>query len=122
LNITSDNVNFFYASDDKKTISGDIMKLEYLQNFSTKFFEALKRLNKLVWGKKGPKLAFIYSNLVKVGIELFQQVLLQNGYLEYQENTSYHISSSTICYFCGHTFEAHKTMIFTKDNTDTHVM
>ncbi len=40
------------------------------------------------------------SNLVKVGIELFQETLLQNGYLEYQEEyTNYHIDNNTLCYF-----------------------
>jgi hypothetical protein len=43
----------------------------------------------LIWGKKGPHTAFIYSNLVKVGIDLFKQVLLQNGYIEYGDNRSY---------------------------------
>ena len=60
---------------------------------STKFYKTLKKLNRLVWGKKGPKTAFIYSNLVKVGIDIFEQILIQNGYLVFEEDyNSYNIS------------------------------
>ena len=37
------------------------------------------------------------------------EVLLQNGYLEYQEVYSdYDISNDTVCYFCGHTYSFHE--------------
>ena len=49
----------------------------------------------------GSKTVFVYSNLVKVGIEIFQEILLQNGYLEFNENQSYLISDNTIDYFTG---------------------
>jgi len=98
-----------YYSDATKTISGNIMKERYLKHFSTKFYRALKNINKLVEGKKGARTCFVYSNLVKVGIEIFKEVLLQNGYLEYDENESnYKISNDTICYFCGHDNMYHK--------------
>jgi hypothetical protein len=98
--------DFIYGTEDGKTISGKILKLENLEYFSTKFCKALTKLNRLVWGQKGAKTAFIYSNLVKVGIELFEQVLIQNGYLEFQENQSnYQILPNTVCYYCG---KAHK--------------
>src|SRR5207244_1397528 len=84
---------------------------------SIKFYKALKKIGRLVWGKKGPRVSFVYSNLVKVGIELFQQVLLQNGYLEYQEGTMYQITPNTICYFCGRTYKEHQTMVFAEDAT-----
>ena len=74
-----------------------------------KILKALKKINRLVCHKKGTKTAFVYSNLVKVGIELFQEILLQNGYLEYQEDSSnYQINPSTVCYYCGKTFKDHK--------------
>ena len=38
--------------------------------------KALKKINKLVVGKKGPRTAFVYSNLVRVGIEIFQEILI----------------------------------------------
>ena len=89
-------------------ITGKILNIKYLKTFSTKFYTTLKNINRLVWGKKGPKTAFIYSNLVKVGIEIFEQILLQNGYLEYNEDPSqYQINKDTVCYYCGKTFENH---------------
>jgi hypothetical protein len=100
--------NLIGMSSDGKTISGRILKMPYLKHFSIKFYKALKKINRLVYDKKGVKTAFVYSNLVKVGIELFQEILIQNGYLEYQENASnYHIESSTVCYYCGLTYGQH---------------
>lgn len=112
LNIEYTN-DLLYIAEDGRTIAGKILKLEYLKHFSIKFYKSLKRLNRLVWGKKGPRLAFIYSNLVRVGIDLFQQILIQNGYLEFQENIAlYNIQPDTICYFCGKTYNEHKNMQF----------
>lgn len=101
-----------YASDDGKNITGKIFKKEYLRMFSTKFYSTLRKLERLIWGKKGAKTAFVYSNLVKAGIELFEQVLLQNGYLLFQEDGNYQIKPNTVCYFCGKTHGEHKNMIF----------
>lgn len=96
-------------SETSRTISGNIMKMKYLKNFSTKFYKALKNINKLVHGQKGPRTCFIYSNLVKVGIEIFKEVLLQNGYIEYDENESnYKILNDTVCYYCGKDYQYHK--------------
>ena len=97
-----------YISNDGKGITGNIMKYDNLKHFSIKFYSALNKLNKLVWGKKKPRTAFVYSNLVKVGIELFELVLKQNGYLEYQEQESYYqINSDTVCYYCGKRYSQH---------------
>lgn len=93
------NNNLIQLGRDGKTIVGDFLLLENLQMFSTKFYRALKNINKLVWGKHGAHTAFIYSNLVKVGIDLFKTIMIQNGYLEYSENLV--TSENTRCYFCG---------------------
>lgn len=104
-----DETDFVHISENGKTISGSILKFKYLKYYSIKFYKALKKLNRLFWGKKGARTGFVYSNLVKVGIELFQEILMQNGYLEYQENSSnYVISGDTICYFCGKTYREHQ--------------
>jgi hypothetical protein len=93
---------------DGTSITGKFLKSPYLKIFSTKFYKALKKLNRLVCGKKGPKTAFVYSNLVKVGIDVFEQVLLQNGYLEYQDDAStYQIKPDTVCYYCGKEYQNH---------------
>ena len=92
--------NFIFETE-KKGITGYILKMEYIKKFSTKFYTILERLQKLVDGETGT--AFVYSNLVKAGgIELFAESLLQNGYLEYQEDSSnYDIKDDTIDYKTG---------------------
>lgn len=110
--------DLIYISDDQKTITGKILKMPYLKIFSTKFYKALKKLNRLVWGKKGPGTAFVYSNLVKVGIEIFEQVLLQNGYLEYQESGSYQLYPDTVCHFCGKTYKEHQVSHLGRSKND----
>lgn len=98
-----------HPSENGKTISGNLLKFQYLKHFSIKFYKTLKKINRLVWGKKGARTAFIYSNLVKVGIEIFQEILLQNGYLEFDDNpNNYKINPDTICFFCGFTFKEHQ--------------
>lgn len=102
-----DESDLIYLTEDGNNITGKMMRIDYIKHFSTKLYKVLKKVNRLVWGKKGPKTAFIYSNLVKVGIELIQQVLIQNGYLEYKEDGNYQISQNTVCYFCGKSYSEH---------------
>ncbi|ARF09230.1 SNF2-like helicase [Catovirus CTV1] len=115
-----DETDLIYMTEDGKTVTGKILHMKYLKNFSTKFYKAVRKLSRLVWGKKGPKTAFVYSNLVKVGIELFQEILIQNGYLEFQENAvNYQIKSNTVCYFCGKTYADHKKPLETQKRSKT---
>lgn len=107
----SNETDLLSLTNDGRTITGRIFKEENLKNFSTKFHQAFTNLSQLVWGKKGSQTAFVYSNLVKVGIEMFQEVLLQNGYLEYQEDDqNYQITSDTICYYCGKKYKDHENL------------
>ena len=100
----------FIFENEKKNITGLILKLQYIKSFSVKFFNLITRLNKLVVGQKGPATAFVYSNLVKAGgMELFAESLLQNGYLEYQEDPrNYDIKDETIDYKTGITYSEFK--------------
>ena len=96
--LSKDDEENFLFENDKKNITGLILKLPYIKSFSIKFFNLISHLNKI-----GPATAFIYSNLVKAGgMELFAEALLQNGYLEYQEeNVKYDIKDDTIDYKTG---------------------
>ena len=96
----------FIFENDKKNITGLILKLPYLKKFSTKFHTIFEKISKLVEGEKGSSTAFIYSNLVKAGgMELFAETLIQNGYLEYQEDSAnYDIKDETIDYKTGFTY------------------
>lgn len=106
---TDEEGDYMYLTEDGRNITGKILKFQNIRHFSIKFYKALKKISRLVWGKKGTGTVFIYSNLVKVGIELFQETLLQNGYLEYNDNPSnYKIKQDTICYFCGKTYRDHQ--------------
>ena len=103
--------SLMYLTENNKRISGDIFHETYLKNFSIKFYEALIKINTAIYGARGPGLIFVYSNLVKVGIELFQEVLQRNDYLEFQENAhNYNIKNSTRCYFCQYTFGSHSNL------------
>lgn len=102
---------WIYLTQDSKTVTGRIYKAKYLKHFSIKFYKSAKKLARLVAGKKGAQTAFVYSNLVKVGIDVFQEILLKNGYMEYQEDASnYQISPNTLCYYCGKKYKEHSRM------------
>ena len=107
LNIKNDNMNYIMLDNDK-IITGKFLESDNLKYFSIKFYTILKKLNKLVDGIKGSGTAFIYSNYVKVGVEIFEQILIQNGYLEFNEDqNNYNIKPTTKCYFCGKEFKLH---------------
>ncbi len=100
--------DFLEITKDGKNITGKIFRREYLKYFSIKFHTAFEKVSNLVWGAKGPRTAFIYSNLVRVGTDMFKEVLLQNGYLEYQEiQNNYIINDDTTCYYCGEQYGSH---------------
>ena len=93
-----------YESMNTESITGLIYKKEYLNMFSTKFYEVFMNISNKVEGKNGSGTIFIYSNLVKVGIEVFQEILLQNGYLEFREDQNYTLTENTIDYKTGFTY------------------
>ena len=98
--------NFLYENN-KKNLTGKIFNEKYLKHFSTKFYDCLQNI------KNTKNTVFVYSNLVKTGVELFEEVLLQNGFLEYNKDNDYKISNDTICYKChnrhiNHTKENHQ--------------
>jgi len=82
-------------------INGLILHESNLKLFSTKFHEALVNINNLVDGKEGSKTSFVYSNLVKVGIDLFEEVLKANGYLEFRDDGLYALTDSVREYRTG---------------------
>jgi DNA polymerase III delta prime subunit len=98
----------FLVITENKSLSGNILKKKFLKFFSIKFYKAIKRLDKLFSNKskesnKTVGTAFVYSNLVKAGgMEIFAEALIQNGYLEYNENPrNYDIKDDTLDYKTG---------------------
>jgi len=103
--------NLMYLTDNDKLITGDIYEEKYLKFFSIKFYQALKNINANIYGDKGAGLIFVFCNLVKAGIKIFQEILKQNGYLEFNENiSSYSIKNTTRCYYCHHPYEHHQKL------------
>jgi DNA polymerase III delta prime subunit len=102
------DINNFILDNGNKNITGNILKLPYIKIFSIKFFTLITHLNSLINDKVCT--AFIYSNLVKAsGIELLAEALIQNGYLEYQENyQNYDINDNTLDYKTGLTYIEYK--------------
>lgn len=88
-------------NDHRKIITGKILHIDNLRLFSVKFHTALVNLERLIESDKGCGTSFIYSNLVKVGINLFQEILLENGYLEFNEDFNYNIRDNTRDYRTG---------------------
>ncbi len=101
-------------NETTKNITGSILKKENLKYFSTKFYQAYVDMeNNLFIGgpnsNKESRTGFIYSNLVKTGIEIFLEILNMNGFLLYDENTNnYQIKNNTKCYYCGIAHEKHE--------------
>ena len=83
-------------NEKDKSISGSIYKEENLKQYSIKFYQCLMNLKDVVNGKKGSGTIFIYSNLVRIGIDIFKEILLANGYLEFNINKTYNIIDTTI--------------------------
>lgn len=101
-------------NESTKNITGSILKKDNLKHFSTKFYQAYVDMesNLFVGGPNSnteSRTGFIYSNLVKTGIEIFQEILNINGFLPYEENkNNYRIKDNTKCYFCDKTHKDHK--------------
>lgn len=110
-----DGTEYLSINNSNKNISGEILKRENLKYFSIKFYTALMDIecelfvNKENKDNKESRTGFVYSNLVTIGIQIFQEILLTNGYLEFNENkNNYQIKDSTICYNCGKKHSDHK--------------
>lgn len=96
------NINTIMSYNEQtNTINGQIFKKEYLKNFSAKFYTVLNNIDELINKKKGAKTAFIYSNLVSSGIDLFAEIMVQNGYLEFKDDGNYEIYDETKDYYTG---------------------
>ena len=108
--LTKNEEDNFIFENDRKNITGLILKKENLKYFSIKFYKLIRRLGKMIEGEKEPGTSFVYSNLVKAGgMELFAECLIQNGYIEYQEDSrNYDIKDETIDYKTGLTFSDFK--------------
>ena len=93
-----------YISEKNKTPSGFFYEKILKKFFNKVFYEALTNIELVVNDERGP--VFMYSNLVEIGINILEQVLIHNGYLQYSQNIQ-NIGSNTICYHCGKKYSEH---------------
>ena len=91
-------------NSNKSTFTGDILLLNNLEFFSAKMHECLKNIMESFDGKRGASTGFVYANLRTVGIDIFDEILLTNGFLHYKENADYDIKETTIDYQYGLTY------------------
>ena len=116
LNEQNSKEEFINYNNETNNITGKILNKKYIKHFSQKFYKILDDIDNNLFksDKNISSIGFVYSRLVSYGINLFQEILLENGYLEYDENpTKYNIKDNTICYYCGIQKQNHK-------NTSTH--
>lgn len=104
--------NIVYYNSKYETVSGKIFELPYLENFSIKFATCMQKILELFTKPDiepvGTSLCFVYSNLVHMGVMLFQQVLLANGFLEFSPNHMYSFNNNTLHYKHNITYETWK--------------
>ena len=108
-------------------IDGEILNQKYLKVFSSKYY---KCLHNVLSPENIKYKAFIYSDRVDVGVFLFENILKQNGFLQYspnihQSNGIYNrtIYSNVRCFECGVLLKNHNknhTKSNTKSNHDYH--
>lgn len=99
--------NLIYLINNNKTIYGNIFHYKYVENFSCKLKKLLDDVGEFVEGKKGSGPIFIYSNVVKTGIDIVETTFSVNGYLKYQEDSNYIIEDNTKCYCCNENYSEH---------------
>jgi hypothetical protein len=92
--------NFIHLNKNDE-ITGSFLRIENLRLFSTKFYLALKNINKNVIKQNGPGTSFVYARRTKSGVNIFKEVLKQNGYINYDKRNENKDNMNVICYLCG---------------------
>lgn len=103
------DINFIKQSKED-SVKGSFLKMENLKYFSIKFYQALLNIGKNIVNPRtqktdnhfaGPGLIFVYSNLVAIGVNIFEEVLKENGYVDYRQKKEWRRNPNAICYKCG---------------------
>lgn len=99
-----------YLTINNKKLAGSIFRLENLKQFSIKYYNALTNINKNIINENGPGISFVYQKLIESGIFIFEEILNQNGYLNYfeKDNISEEKLDNVRCYYCGELKKNHK--------------
>ena len=110
--IVKKSKNIYLTIDSKNKLVGEIFKLHNLKQFSIKYYNALTNINENVINKNGTGISFVYHKLIESGVNIFEEVLNQNGYLNYFEKNT--VNENTLnnvrCYYCGEKKKNHKNI------------
>lgn len=87
------------APYQQNILGGDFLRRDNLPTFSSKFARVLDEIDANVERKKGAGKVFVSTISVQIEALIFEQVLLANGYMSYQ-NKSTNVANIK-CYRCG---------------------
>ena len=108
-----------YITRTHNILGGDILRPPLLKRFSIKYDTLLHNIITM-----GPGTAFIYSNLVEIGVHVLEEIFLANGYVRYGSLST---TDESRCASCGqprskahtdHTFRAATFFSFTGQGDD----
>jgi superfamily II DNA or RNA helicase len=94
-------------SNDGLTITGDFLKEKNLRKYSMKYWTLLQNI-KESYGKEGGPIFIYIEDIVGVGLNMVQQLLVQNGFLEYLSDTQKNYNENTIDSVSGLTYGEYK--------------
>lgn len=76
-------------------ITGEFLKEKNLKQYSAKYYQLLQNIKESYGKSSGP--IFIYiEDIVGVGLNMVQQLLIQNGFIEYLSDTQKNYNENTI--------------------------
>jgi superfamily II DNA or RNA helicase len=96
----------FMRLTNNNNISGSILNKTNLKHFSIKYYEALQNIENNIQGKNGPGTSFIFVHYIGIGINVFEEILKYNGYMDYFDKGS---TENVKCYLCGKYEKNHPT-------------
>lgn len=104
--------DLYLSINNKNKLVGSIFKLENLKQFSIKYYNALININKNIINENGPGISFVYQKLIESGISIFEEILNQNGYLNYfeKDTVSQNQLDNVKCSYCGVIKKKHKNI------------
>jgi len=94
--------NLLYLNNENK-LSGKLFSLKYIYTFSPKMYYIFKLLNHLTGN------IFIYSSFKSIVIDIFGELLINEGYTDYS-NPNKGIESQKICYSCCQKKSIHSSL------------
>lgn len=100
LNINEPNL---LSLNDENKLSGKLFSMKYIYTFSPKMYYVFKLINHLTGN------IFIYSSFKSIVIDTFSELLINEGYSDYN-HPERGIESNKKCYICNERKSTHKSL------------